>query len=49
MFQIELEMPKDSHAALSSVLKEHERLFRRQLSRTSIADHVIDTGDMPHQ
>ena len=47
MFQIELEMPKDSHAALSSVLKEHERLFRRQLGSTGIVEHVINTGDAP--
>ena len=40
-------MPTDSHPALSSVLKEHERLFRRLLGSTGIVEHVIDTGDAP--
>ena len=35
----------DHHPALGPVLKEHELLFRTQLGRTNIAEHVIDTGE----
>ena len=45
--RIELDMPTDRHPVLSSVLKEHEKVFRRQLGSTDIVEHVIDTGDAP--
>ena len=32
---------------LSSVLKEHEKLFRRPLGSTDITEHVINIGDAP--
>lgn len=45
--QVERDYPSDYHSALGPILKEHERLFRLQLGKTHIAEHVIDTGDAP--
>lgn len=32
---------------LSSVLKEHEKFFRRPLGSTDVTEHVINIGDAP--
>ena len=32
---------------LSSVLKEHEKLFSRLLGSTDVTEHVINIGDAP--
>ena len=39
------DMPNDFHPTLGPVLKEHKQLFRTQLGKTDIAEHVIDTGE----
>lgn len=40
-----LEMPTDYHPALSQVLQDHEQLFKQELGKTNVTQHVIDTGD----
>ena len=39
------DMPDDFHPTLVPVLKEHEQLFRTQLGKTDITEHVIDTRE----
>ena len=39
------DMPNNFHPTLGPVLKEHELLFRTQLGKTDIAEHVIDTRE----
>ena len=39
--QIDTDMPDNYHQALGPVLKDHEALFRCQLGKTNVANHVI--------
>lgn len=43
--QAELDMPTEYHPALRPVLREHQKLFKTQIGRTHVTEHVIDTGD----
>ena len=43
--QIYIDVPQNYHKSLESVLRDHAALFRRQLGKTNIARHVIETGD----
>lgn len=43
--QEELDTPTEFHSALGPVLQGHRKLFKTQVGRTHIAEHVIDTGD----
>ena len=39
------DMPTDYHPLLRSALHEHRAIFRKKLRHTSVAEHVIETGD----
>ena len=38
-------MPTEYHPALSQVLQDHVMLFKSDLGHTTVAEHVIETGD----
>ena len=40
-----VDMPTDYHPALRQVLQDHAMIFRKDLGRTTIAEHVIETGE----
>ena len=40
-----VDMPTDYHPALRQVLQDHAMVFRKDLGRTTIAEHVIETGE----
>ena len=45
MSETDSDMPTDYHPLLDSVLQEHRAIFRKKLGHTSVAEHVIETGD----
>ena len=40
-----IDMPIDHHPALRQVLQDHAMLFRKDLGRTTVTEHVIETGN----
>ena len=40
-----VDMPTDYHPALRQVLQDHAMIFRKDLGRTTIAEHVIEMGE----
>ena len=40
------DLPTDNHPSLESVLQEHRAIFRSQLACATVAEHVIETGDV---
>ena len=40
-----LDMPKDYHPALRQVLQDNAMIFRKDLGRTTVTEHVIETGE----
>ena len=40
-----LDMPTEYHPALRHVLQDHAMLFKSDLGCTTVAEHVIETGD----
>lgn len=40
-----LDMPTEYHPALRQVLQDHAMLFKSDLGHTTVAQHVIETGD----
>ena len=40
-----LDMPTEYHPALRQVLQDHAMLFKSDLGCTTVAEHVIETGD----
>ena len=42
-----LDMPTDTHQALTYVLEEFKSLFSTELGCTNTTQHIIDTGDTP--
>ena len=40
-----VDMPTDYHPALRQVLQDHAMIFRKDLGRTTVAEHVIETGE----
>ena len=40
-----LDMPTDYHSALRQVLQDYAMLFKKDLGCTTVAEHVIETGD----
>ena len=45
MSETDPNMPTDYHPLLESALQEHRAMFRKKLGHTSVAEHVIETGD----
>ncbi len=45
--RVQFDMPKESHPMLDAVLEGHKELFRTQLGKTTVTEHVIDTGEAP--
>ena len=45
MSETDPDMPTDYHPLLESVLQEHRAIFRKKLGHTSVAEHVIETGN----
>ena len=43
--QLELDRPTDYFPALGAVLLEHQKVFKSQVGRTHVTEHIIDTGD----
>ena len=41
------DMPSDAHLDLALVLENFKALFSRQIGKTNVAEHIIDTGDAP--
>jgi len=41
----ELDMPTDYHPSLKLLLKEHSTMLCKTLGKTSVTEHVIDTGN----
>ena len=40
-----IDMPTDYHPALRQVLQDHAMLFKKDLGRTTVTEHVIETGN----
>ena len=40
-----LDMPTDNHPALRQVLQDNAMIFRKDLGRTTVTEHVIETGE----
>ena len=40
-----IDIPTDYHPALRQVLQDHAMLFRKDLGRTTVMEHVIETGN----
>ena len=45
MSETDHDMPTDYHPLLEFALQEHRAIFRKKLRHTSVAEHVIETGD----
>ena len=45
MSETDPDMSTDYHPLLESVLQEHRAIFRQKLGHTSVAEHVIETGN----
>jgi len=41
----ELDMPTDYHPSLKLLLKEQSTIFCKTLEKTSVSEHIIDTGN----